>query len=178
MKYVSILCALALAGCSKAQVQQTLQPLESAGCAVESTISSALGASTVSNCGGTDAVACGAAYQTMFGNINFCAMAIPAPVAASFAKAVAAGEIKADDVPVWKTLGDIPASALQSAAIKSAVMKLGLIGSIACPVAEQGAIALLSGAIPAPCGCTKPLSAGSLGPSFILVCEAAMAPLP
>ncbi len=146
-------------GCSWLQkappaVQAILTPLQSAGCGVETAITGAMGAAVVSDCAGTDAVACGQGFEVALGNVNLCSTPLPSGFATT-----------------WKTVGDVPADALK---VKNIAGKMGVVGNVACPIAIDAALGLLTGQVPKACGCTKNLSAGQMGTTMISVCEMAV----
>ncbi len=167
MKFLIMsLAILFLGACTKSGPSPILQPIADAGCAVESAITGGFGAEVVSACAGTDAAACGAAFQTALGNVNLCQAPIPAPPA---------GTLKAADAPEWKRVGDVTFDQLKGKAKASAaVMPQGIIGAIACPMAVQTVLGLLTASIPTACGCTKNLNAGQMGSALIAACVAAV----
>lgn len=171
MKRILILAgALMLAvGCktSSTSTNPVLTAIESAGCDVESAVTGAIGTAVVSACKGTGtAAACGAAFQTSLGNVNFCA--IPLPATASVALLA--------NPAVWKKLGDIPASALKSTGgVKPQNMSpMGLVGNIACPIGINTSMGYLTAQIPLACGCTISLTASQIDSDLTTACEAAV----
>ena len=140
----------ALAGCKSSSPGPVLNPVTAAVCDVESTITSATGALIVSQCSGTDAVACGAAIQSALGNANLCA----APGVSGISSAQIA-QFQAD-----KAAGKSPVK--------------GVVGNLACPLAESAVMGFLTAAIPSACGCTKSIDAGSIGGLLVSACEAAI----
>ena len=50
----------------------------------------------------------------------------------------------------------------------------GVVGAIACPIAESAVMGFLTAAIPAACGCTKSMDAGALGALLVSACIAAV----
>jgi len=158
-KIFCAILAIALSACHS----PILQPVESLGCGVESAITEGFGSEVVSQCGGTDPAACGQAFQAALGNVNLCAAPLPAPPA----------QLTQSFVSGWKKVGDVPKEALKSSGMKAqAFTTQGIVGSIACPIAINTVLGLLTGVIPKACGCTKNLSASQLGDALGAACVA------
>lgn len=138
----------AMVGCKSSSPGPVMNPVSAAVCDVESTITAATGSLIVAQCGGTDAVACGGAIQVALGNANLCA----APGVSGVTSAQMS-QMKAD-----KAAGKVVAQ--------------GVIGNIACPLAESAVMGFLTAAIPSACGCTKSVDAGSIGAMLVTACEA------
>jgi len=176
--FLATLAVLAVACKSTATNSGVLGPLTSAGCDLESGLTSSFGAALAGATGASDPVACGAALQSALGNANLCATAVPSASVAS--QGVAKAAVAA---PKYATLGDIPASALhlpvKGAQIKAQVVaKLGIIGSIACPIADSAIVGLLTGAIPAACSGSTPLTASAANAALVTACTALLSGLP
>lgn len=65
-----------LTGCpsnSGGTTSPVLTPIADVGCVVEQAITSGFGSLVVAQCAGTNALACGAAFQVALGNVNLCA---------------------------------------------------------------------------------------------------------
>lgn len=156
----------AVTACTKQQTQVVLEPIKAAGCAVESAITSGFGAEVVSECGGTNAVACGQAFQVALGNVNLCAAPLSVPAGLTV-KTVTA---------TIKTVGDVTNQDLKKSkeAGPEAVKTMGIVGAVACPIAINAGLGLLTGIVPAACGCTKNLSASQLGIALTAACVAAI----
>jgi hypothetical protein len=167
--FLSLLLTLTVA-CSSSNSNPTMTPLQDAGCAVESALTSNLGAAIAGITGAANPAACGQALQVALGNINLCAIPVPpspAPVPASFA-------LKAS----WKVVGDISADDLKAAKIaKVRLMSLsmkGIVGSIVCPLVDDTALGLFSANIPAACQGPNVLSAGGANQALVAACDAAI----
>lgn len=145
----------------------TVSPIQAAGCDVETAIlggaSTAIG--TALSCGNVSAIQ--ASLTTALGNANLCATPIP--------QAPASAASKAAGSPAYKTIGDVPLSALKSSAVKSdAVRSLGIVGNIACPIAINTVIGFLSNSVPAAWSCSSGSTAASLEATLVQVCQIAV----
>lgn len=159
MKYLLALAFMTLVGCSGGV---TVNPLQAAGCDVETVITSAFGGVIVNQCAGTDADACGQALLVALGNVNMCATPVPQP-------ASLAGVAK------WKTVGDINKGDLKPGGVSTeAVKPQGIVGGIVCPLAYSTIVGLVTGVVPKACGCTKNLDAGALGTALVAACISAV----
>jgi hypothetical protein len=151
--------------CKSSTGQAILQPIESAGCDVETAITASFGAEVVSECGGGDAVACGNAFQTALGNANLCSAPLPA----------SASMMDVKGAPLkWSKVGDVPASALKSAphAMKAGLNEKGVVGSIACPIGINAVMGFLTAVVPPACACKNSMSAGQLSTALVAACAA------
>lgn len=171
MKHVlfAVLAVGLITGCAwfkSAPVQAVLQPVEAVGCSVETAITGDFGAEVVAECQGTDPAACGQAFQTALGNVNLCNLSLPQPANALAASA-----------PKWGKVGDVTDGDLKAGkgAVKAQAVKAqGIVGAVACPVAINTALGLLTGVIPQACGCKNNLSASQVGQALNLACQAAV----
>lgn len=167
MKLLTLAIFLVALGCTKNT--PVLQPLQVAACDVETAVTSAFGSAIVADCGGTNAVACGGAFQAALGNVNMCAQPVPTPPVSADSK-IAAPKM---------TIGDVTSQQIAAAkggrTIKSDAAKpMGIVGSIACPIAINTVLGFLTGAIPQACGCTKSLSASATATDLTAACVAAV----
>jgi hypothetical protein len=153
---------LILSACKSSPV---LNPVQSAVCDVESTITSATGSLIVSQCAGTDAVSCGNAIQTALGNANLCALPLPT------------GVVTGLTATPKLTVGSITQAQID-AAKKSMGLKtlapMGVVGNMVCPLAETDVLGFLTAEIPVACGCTKNIDAGGIGALLVSACEVAI----
>lgn len=151
---------------SSSSSNPVLVALDSAGCDVEAAITGGIGQSIVSACKGTGtAAACSAAYQTALGNVNLCSVQV------SSAAALVAG------VKSFKKIGDVTAADLSKAkgSVKAQVAKpMGLVGSIACPIAVNTIMGYLTAQIPLACGCTVSLTASQADVDLVNACQIAV----
>lgn len=135
--------------------------LNSAGCDVESAITSTIGGAVLSACQGSGtAAACGAAFQTSLGNVNLCAAGIPAASLSKDAK--------------WTKVGDVTAGDLSQGKGKAKLSTMGVVGAIACPIAVNTIMGYLTSQIPLACGCTVSLTASQADQAIVAACEAAV----
>lgn len=164
---LSFLC-IGLTGCpGSSGTNPILTPIQDVGCAVESAITGGFGSLVVAQCGGTNTAACGAAFQSALGNVNLCTTPLP--------QATAQAAVAKDATGGWKTVGDIPASALSTPGVQSkAVKPMGIVGGIACPIAVNTVMGVLTAQIPAACGCTTNLSASAISGLLTQACVAAI----
>lgn len=176
----SILLALTalfvLNGCNKnntpAPVQVIVQAAQGAICPVAQELADQAGAKLASMTGAADPVACGQALYAPLVNVNLCAQAIPQASLVQF-------KVLAIDTAAWKTIGDIPASALKSLRAKGLVMKPnGIISSVVCPLGIGVFMGVASAAIPPACQGSTSLSASTLDQAIVQVCQLVTAALP
>lgn len=161
--WILLLSFLVLNACTqKPDPGAILKPIQDAGCAVESAITGGFGSEVVSACAGTDAIACGQAFQSALGNVNLCQTPLPQQPP----------QVAASPAPVWKKIGDVPADALKSDKLKAVPM--GIVGAIACPIAVNTVLGLLTAQIPPACGCKQSLSASQMGSALLSACVAAV----
>lgn len=147
----------------------TLTPVGGVVCDIESTVATGLAGSIASALNCTSQSAIVSSLEAALGNANLCGV--------STSSSVAQAQIFKAEVavlnPAWKTLGDIPASALgQSSAIKSkAVFSKGVIGSIACPIVIETSVGYLSNVVPTGWGCTSSTTMASIESALTTECE-------
>lgn len=150
MRYL-LLVLLVLAGCKSNQPSPIIQPIKDMACAVEKSVAGGIAQAVASSltCAHSDVMQ--ADLQAAFGNANMCAAPVPVP-------APAPGVASAMAAPMWKTIGDVPGDALKPKDGMKAqdVKPMGIIGSIACPIAVNSAIGFLSNSLPEKWGCTGP----------------------
>jgi hypothetical protein len=173
---LAIFSLFIIVSCNKplpAPIQAVLTPIKATGCAVQQAITGAFGAEVVTECAGTDPAGCGEAFQEALGNVNLCTAPLPqaAPAPGLAPQSVVA--------VVWKTVGDVPADALKakppSGGLKAQALKpQGIVGAIACPIAINAGLGLLTAKVPAACGCKQNLSAGQLGAALSAICVSAV----
>lgn len=176
MKFLALflMATVFLSGCTKTATG-TMNPIQSAGCAVETVVvaSAASSVSSILSCSNQSAIA--ASLTTALGNVNLCAT----PVAS--ANATAAMIASAKVAPKWSTLGDVTAGDLNGAGsqvsgqAKAQVAKpMGIVGDIACPIVVNTVIGFATSAIPSSWGCTGSASADSVSAALTAACEAAV----
>lgn len=162
-KYLLILAALGIlaSGCKSSTPNPVLTALDSAVCDVETTITGAVGAAIVNACKGTGTTAaCGAGFQSALGNVNLCAMPLPSTLAGTGAKTI--GSITQSQIDAAKKAG-----------VKS-LAPMGIVGSIACPIAVNTGMGYLTAQIPLACGCTISLTASEADADLTAACIAAI----
>ena len=184
-KFTGFLCliavAFALCACSlfksttttSAGTTVTLTPLGGAVCAIESSAAGGIAGSVAGALACSNQAAIVASLEAALGNANLCGASLPAA-------APAVAGLKAMAVlPQWKTLGDVPASALVKTAVSGqmkaqAVKAMGLVGGIACPIVINTAIGFLSNSVPAAWGCTTSTTIVTVQGALTAACEAAV----
>jgi hypothetical protein len=168
LKYVLLALMTALAiGCSSSSPSPILQPIQAAGCDVESAITTAFGDLIVAQGNGpaSAGAACGAAIQVALGNANLCVQS-------------------ANGAPVSQiTMSQIQAHVLKMKAMRAAGGKgvvaavpdpMDIVGGLVCPLGDAAFIGFLSAGIPAACQVGSNLSAGTLNQLALAACEAAL----
>lgn len=155
--------AIVIGGC-KSSTNPVVQALNTAGCDVESAMTTAFASAVVVACKGTGtAEACGSAFQTSLGNVNLCATPVPSSMKVASLTAN------------WKTIGDIPGSALKKGAVKAdALAPMGVIGGLICPLGINTVMGYMTAQIPLACGCTVSLTASELDSDLVAACTAAI----
>lgn len=174
MKILLIPVLLAFVGCTSSTTTTpsggSMSPIQAAGCDVETVLlggaSSAV--ATALSCSNTTAIQ--TSFTTALGNANFCATPIPPTTASGSAAKAKTAE------PVWTTIGQIPVSALHAGTSveAKAVKTMGVVGSIACPIAINTVIGFLTNSVPAAWGCSATASAAQLETVLTAACEAAV----
>lgn len=176
MKFLAFtILALVMCACSAFKSTSstgvvTLTPLGGVVCDVESTVATEAAATIAAalNCTAQSAIV--ASLEGALGNANLCGAAIPASSSLLQAKLALSGQ--------WKTVADIPKSALKPAVkgeVKSmAVKPMGVVGTIVCPVVINTSIGFLSNTIPAAWACSVSNSASTVESALDAACEAAI----
>lgn len=151
--------------CSKTSA--SMSPLQAAGCDLETVATQTLatGISTVLSCTNTNQIA--SDLQVALGNVNFCAISVPAPAAALVAgqpKYSKLGDVKKSDIDAKKTKG------LNAEAVKAQ----GIVASIACPAVLNIGISYLTQAVPSSWSCSASTGTQSVAAALTAACTAAI----
>lgn len=128
-------------GCTKSPV---LTPIQQAGCAIETAVSTGIGSAVASALQCSNASQVDADLQAAFGNANLCNAPVPDPAPPTQLKSA------------FKKLGDVSQSDLDAAKKGAKLKPMGAIGDVACPLAVSAAIGFLSNSVPKSWGCTGP----------------------
>lgn len=166
-----LLLVIMIAGCSvfKNSTTGALTPVGGAVCDIESSLANGLAGSVAGTLACSNQAAIVTSLQSALGNVNLCAAPLPAPASAA---------LKSLDASGWKTVGDVPASALKkpaSVGLKAeAVKTMGIVGQIACPIAIDTGIGFLSNSIPAAWGCSASVTVQTIQSALIAACELAV----
>ncbi len=164
----SLLClivlSLGMGACkstsSNSTVAAILTPLKALGCSVETAVAGDAANVLVTQCGAPLAMA-QACIMGVIGNANLCSVTLPASVQS----------VRLLSGAAWKTIGDIPASALKSGTVTAQGVHVeGVIGNLACPLVTQFMLGYASGAIPVSCGCTTSLTQSAFAAAISAGC--------
>lgn len=157
-----ILLFIVLVGCSS--TSSSLSPIQAVGCTVESTIVGveAQAIATLLTCSNVAQIQTD--MQTALGNVNFCAVPVPAPAVTS----LIATKVK--------TIGDITQADLDAAkkGVQSKAVAKGIVATIACPIFFNVALGFATSQIPSKWSCQASTSAASLGAALTAACETAI----
>lgn len=172
MKFINLFILCAMVGLSAACTKSaTMSPLQAAGCDVEGLGTSAAASAIASVLSCSNAPQIQADLQVALGNVNFCAVDVPAASVAS----LVAGAKK------YSKLGDVSAADVAAAKaakpglVKSeAVKPMGIVGNIACPLIFNVGIGYLTQAVPSGWSCAASASTASVSQALITACEAAI----
>jgi hypothetical protein len=168
----AVLAAITMfSGCTKPQPGAALNPVQSAGCAVETAVTTAAAGSIMQALSCTNESAIEANLMTALGNVDMCATPLPAVPAAPSAL------MSAKALPKFTKIGDITAGDLQSAKAQPKALlakPMGIVGAIACPIVVNTVIGFATSEIPSAWGCSASAGADTVGSALTAACEAAV----
>ncbi len=153
-------------------LQSVITAAQGAICPLAQEFADEAGAKLAGLTGAANPLACGAALYQPLVNSQICTQPIPQADTPMLKALVAAH-------PEWKTIGDIPKSALSAPAVKAlAVHAQGIISSVMCPIGVGVGMGIFSTSIPAACQGPNNLSASATDTQFTAVCAALTQSLP
>jgi hypothetical protein len=169
MKFFSIIVlSLFLFSCTKNN--PVLTPIQQAGCAIETAVTTSFSGGVATTLSCTNQAKIKTDLQNAFGNANLCQAPVPQPTS----QPGTASLVKAK---IWSTVGDVTESDLKEAkgaGLSKALKPQGLVGNIACPIAVSAAMGFLSNIVPSSWGCSTSASASALDTTLVTLCETAV----
>lgn len=153
MKLLILTILLLGVACTKSG---TMSPIQSAGCAVESAVTSAAATSIAAALSCTNQAQIATDVQNALGNVNLCATNV---AVASLA-------------PKYSKVGDVSKQDLDAAKGKNLIKPMGVVGNIACPIVVNTLLGFATNSIPSSWGCSSSTTASALTATIIAGCEA------